>query len=119
MTRRKRIVLIAGSVVLAIAATFIGSLAMLTQTERGRQFIVRLVVPSVSTLLPGQVFVGKMSGNLFTDIRLDSLEIREPNGKPFLATGPIRIVYDPRDIIDRRVVIKSLEIDRPVMTIVD
>lgn len=119
MTRRRRIVLIAASFVLTIALLAVGSVAMLTQTDGGRAFIVKLLVPTLDAAVPGRLYVGRMSGNLFNDIRFDSLDIREPNGTPVLSTGPIRVVFDPRDLLDRRVVIKSLEIDRPVVNLVD
>jgi len=35
-----------------------------------------------------------------TGITIDSLELREPNDSLFLATGPVRVTYDPRDIMD-------------------
>ncbi|MEQ1692481.1 MAG: translocation/assembly module TamB domain-containing protein [Gemmatimonas sp.] len=63
--------------------------------------------------------MGRVSGSLFADITIDSLEIREPNGRLFVATGPIHVTYDPRDLLDRRVVIKSLDVTRPNLTVVD
>ena len=41
------------------------------------------------------------------------------DGKPFITTGPIRVTYDPRDLLDARIVIKSLEVTRPRITLID
>ncbi len=117
--RRRTVVLATASVLLAIGAVCVGGVAMLTQTDWGRALIMRALVPTLSAALPGKLYVGRVSGTLFTDITVDSLEIREPNGAPFVATGPIHLTYDPRDLLDRRVVIKTLDVQRPRITMVD
>lgn len=117
--RRRTIVLGTATVLLSIVVLCVGAVAMLTQTDRGRAMIMRAVVPTLQTLVPGQLYVGRVSGTLFTDITIDSLELRETTGKPFLRTGPIHLTYDPRDLLDRRVVIKSLSITRPRIDLVD
>ena len=55
----------------------------------------------------------------FTDITIDSIDIRSADGTPFLSSGPIRASYDPRDLLDRRIVVKSLEVTRPNLTLID
>ncbi len=119
MTRRRKVVLIAGSIIMTLALALVGAVAMLTQTDRGRRLIVQLLTPSLDAALPGKLYIGALGGNLITDIRIDSLELTEPNGKPFLATGPVRVVFDPRDLIDRKISVKLLEIDRAQIMLVD
>jgi len=117
--RRRTIVLATAAVLLGITAICVSAVAMLTQTDRGRALIMRALVPTLNAALPGQLYVGRVGGTLFSDITIDSLELREPNGRPFIRTGPIRVTYDPRDLLDRRIVIKSLDVTRPHITIVD
>ena len=117
--RRRTVVLATAAVLLGIVALGVSTVAVITQTDRGRAFIMRAVVPTLRTAVPGKLYVGRVGGTLFTDITIDSLEIREPNGRPFLNTGRIRVTYDPRDLLDRRIVIKSLEIMKPVIEMVD
>ena len=117
--RRRTIVLATATVLLGIAALAVSTVAMLTQTVRGRAMIMRVVLPAMRRSIPGHLYVGRVGGTLFADITIDSLEIREPGGRLFVRTGPIRVTYDPRDLLDRRVVIKSLEITRPNLTVVD
>ncbi len=117
--RRRTIVLATAAVLLTVAALCVGGVAMLTQTDRGRALIMRAVVPTLSAALPGRLYVGRVSGSLFADMTIDSLDIREPNGTPFLSTGRIRVTYDPRDLLDRRIVLKSLEVTNPTVTMVD
>ncbi len=117
--RRRTVVLATASVLLGIGALCVGGIAMLTQTDKGRALIMDALVPTLSAALPGKLYVGKVGGTLFTDVTIDSLDIRTPDGTPFLSTGPIRITYDPRDLLDRRIILKSLEVERPVVTLVD
>ncbi len=117
--RRRTVVLATAAVLLSIVALLVGGVAALTQTDRGRAVIMRALVPVMSSAIPGKVYVGKVSGTLFTDISIDSLDIRSADGTPFLSSGPIRATYDPRDLLDRRIVVKSLEVTRPVITMID
>lgn len=117
--RRRTIVVSTAAVLLGTVLACVAAVVMLTQTDRGRAIIMRAVVPTLQTFVPGQLYVGRVSGSLFTDLTIDSLELRESTGKPFLRTGPIRVTYDPRDLLDRRVVIKTLEITRPYIDLVD
>lgn len=117
--RRRTVILATASVLLAIVTLIVGGVAMLTQTARGRAAIMRVVVPVIRAAIPGKLYVGKVSGTLFTDITIDSLDIRSADGTPFLSTGPIRASYDPRDLLDRRIVVKSLDVTRPVITMID
>ncbi len=118
-SRRRVVVLATAAALLALVAGAVGGVAALTQTVRGRALIRRALVPVVQAAIPGRLYVGAIGGTLFTDLTLDSLEIRTPAGGPFLATGPVRVAWDPRDLLDRRLVIKALEVTRPVVELVD
>ncbi len=117
--RRRTVVLATAAVLLSLVALLVGGVAALTQTDRGRAVIMRALVPVISGAIPGRLYVGKVSGTLFTDITIDSIDIRTADGTPFLSTGPIRASYDPRDLLDRRIVVKSLEVTRPSITMID
>ena len=119
MARRRTVVLVTAAVLLGIGALCVGAIATLTQTDVGRATIMRALVPTIAATIPGRLYVGKVGGTLFTDITIDSLSISEPNGAPFISTGPIRVTYDPRDLLDRRIILKSLEVTRPIVTLVD
>jgi len=117
--RRRTVVLATAAVLLSIVALIVGGVGALTQTDRGRAVIMRALVPVISSAIPGKLYVGKVSGTLFTDITIDSIDIRSADGTPFLSSGPIRATYDPRDLLDRRIIVKSLEVTRPVITMID
>lgn len=117
--RRRTVVLATAAVLLSVVALAVGGVAALTQTDRGRAAIMRAVVPVISNAIPGKLYVGKVSGTLFTDIAIDSLDIRSADGTPFLSSGPIRVTYDPRDLLDRRIIVKTLDVTRPSITMID
>jgi translocation and assembly module TamB len=117
--RRRTIVLGTAAVLLLLLAGIVGGLVALTQTRGGRALILRTVLPLARAAVPGRLYVGAVGGNLFRDITIDSVDLRAPDGTPFLTTGPIKLTYEPRDLLDARIVIRSLDVTRPVITLVD
>ncbi|HYW31966.1 MAG TPA: translocation/assembly module TamB domain-containing protein [Gemmatimonas sp.] len=117
--RRRTIVLASAAVLLGLLVLAVGAVATLTQTDRGRALVVQALLPVLRNAIPGRLYIGRVSGSLFTDITIDSLELREPSGAPFISTGRIRAEYDPRDLLDRRIVLKRLEVTRPIVSITD
>lgn len=117
--RRRTIVLGTAAVLLTLLVAVVGGIVALTQTDGGRALIMRSVMPLARAAVPGRLYVGRVGGNLFSDITIDSVELRAPDGAPFLSTGPIKVSYDPRDLLDARIVVKSLEVTRPVITLID
>ena len=117
--RRRTVVLATATVLLSIVTLIVGGVAALTQTDRGRAAIMRVVGPAMSAAIPGTIYVGKVSGTLFTDITIDSIDIRSADGTPFFSSGPISASYDPRDLLDRRIALKSLDLTRPSVTMID
>jgi translocation and assembly module TamB len=103
--RRRTIVLGTAAVLLMLLVAVVGGIVSLTQTDSGRALILRSVMPLARAALPGRLYVGKVGGNLFNDITIDSVDVRAPDGTPFLSTGPIRVQFDPRDLLDARIAI--------------
>ena len=52
--------------------------------------------------MKGKLYIGPMSGNFFTGVTIDSLELRDDEDSLFVATGRVKLEYDMRDIVDRR-----------------
>ncbi len=117
--RRRTIVLVTASAMLLLLVIGVSTVVALTQTDLGRAMILRAVLPAARAAIPGQLHVGRIGGTLFTDITVDSIDLRTPDGTPFLSVGRVRATYDPRDLLNFRVIIRSLEIDRPHLTLVD
>ena len=114
MGRRRLVALVSALVMLAIFAGVMASFVLATQSDRGRDLIRRLAQAQLSRSIEGTFHLGTLSGSFLTDLRVDSLEIRDPGDSVFLASGPIRLTYDPRDLIDGQIVVRTVEVERPV-----
>ena len=119
MARPRTIIFTAAGLLFAVLLLALGAVAGLTQTDRGRAVLRTALLPVLRNAVPGRLYVGQIGGNLFTTITLDSLELQAPDGTPFIRTGPLRVEYDPRDLLARRIVIRYVEVQRPVVHLVD
>ncbi len=119
MARPRTLVFTAAGLLLGLLLLAVGAVAFLTQTDRGRAALRTAVLPVLRAAIPGTVYVGQIGGTLFTDLTIDSLEIRAPDGTGFVRTGPVRVEYELRDLLDRRIVVRYAQITRPVVELVD
>jgi autotransporter translocation and assembly factor TamB len=113
MGRRRLVVLLSALLMIALGAGAVGLFVAGTQGERGRDWIRQVVQAQLARTVRGKVHLGTISGSLLTDFRVDSIEIRGPDDSLFLATGPIRLEFDPRDILDGRFFIRAVAVERP------
>jgi translocation and assembly module TamB len=115
LSRRALVVLVSAALMLAIGAAGIGTFALATQSDGGREWIRRVAEGQLARLLRARVHLGTLSGSFLTDLRVDSLRIADVNDSVFVASGPVRVTYDPRDLADGRVILRSVEVLRPVL----
>ena len=117
MSRRQRVVFKSAFVLLGgLALIAILALAA-TQTGYGQDQLRKLVASFLSGKIQGKVYVGRIHGGLLSGVTLDSLEIRDLQDTLFVSTGPVRVKYDIRDMFDKRVLLRYVEIDHPVVYI--
>ena len=115
-SRRRRVVLASAAALLMMVVAFAGAFVALTRTNFGREW-VRGQVVELTKRVNGRVYVGRLSGGFFSGISVDSVEIRGPDDSLLVATGPVRATYDLRDLFDQRILVKSIEVERPVVRI--
>lgn len=113
--RRRLVALISAMVMLAIGAGLVAAFVAATQSENGRDLIRRALQAQLARSLDGTVHLGTLSGSFLTDLRTDSLVIRDRDDSVFVASGPIRVTFDPRDLIDGLVILRSAELTRPFL----
>lgn len=113
LSRRALVVLVSAALMLAIGAASIGAFAVATQSEGGREWIRRVAEGQLSRVLRAKVHLGTLSGSFLTDLRVDSLRIADANDSVFAASGPLRVTYDPRDLADGRIILRSVDVQRP------
>jgi translocation and assembly module TamB len=118
MIRRRVVVGLSTLVLLLVALIGVTGVIAITQTSWGRGKVRALVLGELRRNIHGRLYVGNLSGTLFTNLAIDSLEVWDPAGQVMLATGRVYAEYDPRDLLDRRILLQKLEITHPYMRLV-
>jgi translocation and assembly module TamB len=116
MGRRRLVVLVSALMMLLIGAAAVAGFVAATQSEGGRDWIRRAVQSQLTRVTHGSFHLGTLSGSFITDLQIDSLEIRDDEDSLFAAAGPIRLTFDPRDLMDGRLFIRTVEVQRPNVT---
>src|SRR5438874_5826674 len=115
MTRRLRIAIGSAIILVGLLLIVILSFVGVTHTNFGQQRVRRMVATMLEGKVKGKVFIGRMSGGLLSGVTTDSVEVRDDEDSVFVASGPITVAYDPRDLFDRRILLSYLEADHPVV----
>ncbi|MEA2764479.1 MAG: translocation and assembly module TamB, partial [Gemmatimonadaceae bacterium] len=115
MTRRLRIVLASAIVLVGLLVIVVLSVIGVTHTGFGQERVRGMVSTMLAGQVKGKVYIGRMSGGFFNGVTIDSLEIRDDEDSVFIASGPIRVSYDPRDLFDRRILLSNLQAQHPVV----
>ena len=115
MSRRQRIV--AGSAIglLTLVVLAFALVLSLTQSQYGQGQVRRLAQSWISKKARGTIYIGRISGGMFNGVTIDSLEIRDEEDSLFVRTGRIRVKYDLRDVLDRRLLLSHVDVQRPVV----
>src|SRR5256885_11416477 len=115
MTRRLRIVVASAIVLVGLGVIAILSVVGVSHTNFGQEHVRELVMSMLKGRVKGRVYIGHMSGGFFNGVTIDSLEIRDDEDSIFVASGPIRVSYDPRDLFDRRILLSNLQAQHSVV----
>ena len=113
MTRRLRIVIASAVVLVGLLLIVVLSFIGVTHTGFGQERVRRMVGTMLEGQVKGKVYLGHMSGGFFNGVTIDSVEIRDDEDSVFIASGPIRVEYDPRDLFDRRILLSRLQFHSP------
>ncbi len=111
--RRLAVLLVSALLMLAISAGVVGGFAAATQSAGGREWIRALVERQLARAVRGRVHLGTLRGSFIADLTLDSLELRGPDDALLLASGPVAVTFDPRDLMDGRLMIRTADVVRP------
>ncbi|MEO7457499.1 MAG: hypothetical protein ABIY52_14640, partial [Gemmatimonadaceae bacterium] len=117
MTRRNFIALISLCVLVALGTIVVGVGVFATQSEYGQETMRKWVQARVASAVHGKAYIGTIRGNFLTGITIDSLELRDAEDSLFFASGRIGLRYDPRDLVDRRLYFRSIELEHPALVL--
>ncbi len=119
MIRRRRLVLAAGLItVVLMALAAVGSVVVLTSTDLGRGWVQQLATRQIAPVVKGRLHLGRISGPMLTGITIDSIEIADSAGVVMLSAGRTTMQWDPRDFLDRRILIQRLITDNVLIQII-
>src|SRR5687768_2234493 len=113
--KRRRLVALVSALVLVVAALVVfGVVVGVTRTSYGRNTLRAVIEDQItSRMRGGTLHLGRLSGNLITGVTIDTIAIRDADDSLFLSAGRTTFEYDPRDLLDRRIVIRRLESEHP------
>jgi translocation and assembly module TamB len=115
VTRRRLVALVSAFALLGLAAVAALVVVLVTQTSYGQEQVRRFIAERLATKVQGKLYVGHIHGGLLTGVTVDSIEIRGKDDSLFVATGPITVEYDPRDLVDKRILLSHLQVEHPVV----
>lgn len=114
MKRTLRIFL---AVITALVVLVVVGAVVLNGTYYGRERVRRMALDAVRGLVKGDVTVGRIDGNLLDRFDLVDVSISDKEGRPFLVADRVRLRLGLSALVSKRIVIRSIEIERPVVTI--
>ena len=112
MSRRRRVFLAFAIIVVSVLGVGVIGVATLTRTDWGRDKLVEFVVGRVNNGIQGTMHIGRIDGSIFTGFRLDTIEIRDRQDSVFGAAARLQLAFDPRDLLDRRLLLRQVRIGR-------
>src|SRR5512132_971616 len=113
MSSRLRIVIGSAIILVGLLLIIVFSFLGVTHTNVGQERVRRMVSSMLEGKVKGKVYIGHMRGGLFNRVRIDSVEIRDDEDSVFFASGPITVAYDPRDLLDRRILLSFVQAEHP------
>ena len=114
MSRITRILLL--GVALFLIVVMVG-VVVLNGTYYGRERVRRLALDAVQDIVNGEVIVGRIDGNLLDRFDLVDVSILDEDGQPFLVADRVRARVALSPLFSRRIIVRSLELERPVITL--
>jgi translocation and assembly module TamB len=117
MTRRNFIALVSLCVLVMLGVLVVGTGLVATKSEWGQATVRGWIESRVASSVKGKLHLGRIGGNFLTGITIDSLELRDDEDSLFVSTGKVTLRYDPRDLVDRRLYFRSVDLEHPVIVL--
>jgi translocation and assembly module TamB len=114
MPRFVRILLVSVAALLILVTL---GIVVLNGTYYGRERVRRLALDAVRDIVNGEVIVGRIDGNLLDRFDLIDVSILDQDGQPFLIAERVRVRLAFAPLLSKRIIVRSLELDRPVVTL--
>lgn len=117
MKRRHLVVLVSAFTLLAVIFVMAVTVGVGVGTAPGREQIRSLIQAQLGGRVNGRLHIGTVRGSLLTGFTLDTFAIRGPDDSLLVSTGRVSVQYDPRDLIDRRILLRNVVVEHPYVHI--
>lgn len=114
MKRRHLVVLVSAFALLTIVFVAAVTIGVGVGTSPGREQIRSLIEQQVRGQIHGKLHIGTIRGGLLTGFTLDTFAIRDLEDSILVSTGKISLDYDPRDLMDRRLLLRNVRVEHPI-----
>lgn len=114
-SRRRLAAYVAAGTLLALTGVTVGLVVGATQTDVGRDYVRRTLLTTIAPNVRGRLYVGAIRGGFFSGVTVDSVELRGADDSLVAAAGRLRVEYKLGDLVDKRVLLRRVEIERPVV----
>src|SRR5688500_3859624 len=115
MKRRHLVVLVSGITLVTLIIVAAAIVGVGVGTDWGRSMIRSVVENEVSGRVQGKVHIGTVSGTMLTGFTIDTFASRDDRDSLLVSTGPVTLDYDPRDLMDGRLLLRNVRVERPVV----
>jgi translocation and assembly module TamB len=114
MRRRHLVLLVSAATLLTLVVIAVATIGLGVGTDTGRNQIRAIIQQQVSSSVKGKIHIGRIRGTLLTGFSIDSFAIRDEQDSLLVSTGRVTANYDPRDLMDRRLYLRNVEVENPV-----
>src|SRR5262245_3101401 len=117
MKRRHLVVLVSAFTLVTIIFVVAVTIGVGVGTNPGREQIRNLIQQQLEGRIHGNIHIGRIGGSLLKGFTLDTFAIRDEEDSLLVSTGRISLQYDPRDLLDRRLLLRNVEVEHPLVRI--
>jgi autotransporter translocation and assembly factor TamB len=100
-------------IVIGAVATVLGTVLALGGTLSGRSLLAEVVTARSAALVHGSISIGRIEGNFFTWLTLDSVVVRDTSGFPLASAARVELRFQLANLIGKRVVFHRIALTRP------
>ncbi len=94
-----------------LAATAFGLATSALRTEAGRTVIVEAATSAVNRAIQGTFTIDSVGGSFLSGLEVWDARIVDPQGAPFARVSRVRVGYNLRELLSRRLVLGRLTVD--------
>src|SRR6185436_6041327 len=109
--------LVALSMMLGLALLAVVAVYVVTGTDWGRERVRRQAQSMITSMVHGNVKIGRLSGNLLTGMTVHDFSITDSSGAPFAAVESFTATYSIVSLLRKHIWIEDAVLVRPLIVL--